>query len=183
MSERSKIYAGVGTRDAPRWAIEWAEGAAQELYHRGYVLRSGAARGMDQAFERGHDFARAQANGPMRKEIWLPEKGFEGSDSELYNIHRDAYHIAKRIHPNWKACDEFSRNAHARNCHQVLGADLNTPVDFVLCYTQGGEEIGGTRTAIVLAAELGIPVFNFGKPNTQVDDLISFLEQETNENA
>lgn len=49
---------------------------------------------------------------------------------------------------------------HARNCHQVLGANLDSPVDFVLCWTPGGATTGGTATAIKLARKHNIPVIN-----------------------
>lgn len=173
----TKFYTGVGTRYPPHFAVYLAGVVAVEMYNRGLVLRSGAARGMDRAFEDGHDEAWFKSGGDPLKEIWLPEKGFEKSTSPLYNIHPDAYHIARRIHPNWKACDTFSRNAHARNIHQVLGKDLKTPSVALLCYTDGGEDVGGTRTAIVFAKELGIPVFNFGNKDQDVSTLIDFIDR------
>lgn len=56
----------------------------------------------------------------------------------------------------------------ARNGHQVLGATLDQPVSFVLCWTPDGAEseaqrtrdTGGTGQAIALASRHGIPVFN-----------------------
>jgi hypothetical protein len=50
--------------------------------------------------------------------------------------------------------------------HQILGDDLKTPVDFVLCWTPDGAETstsystGGTGQAIRLAIANSIPVFN-----------------------
>lgn len=132
---------------------------------------------MDKAFELGHDMEWVMHHGEPKKEIWLPEKGFNKSTSPLYQIHPDAFRIAKRIHPNWKACDNFSRSAHARNCHQILGGDLKTPVRAVICYTEGAELVGGTRTALVLAGEFGIPIFNFGDTSKTNQDLINFIDQ------
>lgn len=173
-----KYYTGVGTRDCPPWAKLIAALVAVEMYDRGFILRSGHARGMDISFEKGHDF-HAQG-GEVRKRIYLPREGFEGGVSDEYTtsyIHPHAYVIAKRIHPNWKACDEFSRNAHARNCHQVLGDDLNTPSTVLFCYTHEGLAEGGTRTAIILAQEVGIPVFNFGTPGQDITSLVDFVEK------
>lgn len=57
---------------------------------------------------------------------------------------------------------------YAREANQNLGADLQNPVDFVLCYTRDGceshetrsEKMGGTGYAIELASRRGIPVIN-----------------------
>lgn len=172
-----RSYAGIGSRKRPQYARWLAINAAKELYHRGFQLRSGHATGMDQDFEEGHDDAVAESNGDPNKEIWLPEPGFEGSDSPLFNISPEAYLIAKRIHPNWKACNKFARNAHARNAHQILGSDLNSPVNAVLCYTDNAEFVGGTRTALILATEFNIPIFNFGDTSKSTDDLINFIDR------
>ena len=48
----------------------------------------------------------------------------------------------------------------ARNCHQVLGQDLKTPVDFIVCWTKDGGESGGTGQALRIARDLNIPVYN-----------------------
>jgi hypothetical protein len=117
--------------------------AAIYLAHQGYTLRSGGALGADTAFERGADHARGA------KEIY-----------RTVHATPKAMALAKSIHPNWSACSQYARQLHARNCFQVLGQDLNDPVQFVLCWTPNGEPVGGTRTAIVLAQRNGIPVLN-----------------------
>jgi hypothetical protein len=48
----------------------------------------------------------------------------------------------------------------ARNCHQVLGQDLKTPVDFIVCWTKNGNINGGTGQALRIAKKLNIPVYN-----------------------
>jgi len=37
----------------------------------------------------------------------------------------------------------------------------------VVCWTEGGQEIGGTRTAIRLANHMGIMVKNLGLPSVE----------------
>ena len=46
---------------------------------------------------------------------------------------------------------------HARNTHEVLGKDCNTPSKFVLCWTEG---IAGTQQVVRVAEGYGIPVCN-----------------------
>lgn len=156
------IYAGVGSRDAPPFACQLAIKVGMRLRREGVLLRSGHAEGMDESFEKGHDIATHELNSVPLKEIYLPEAGFRGSDSQLIGASIDATLTAKRIHPNWQACNRFARDAHSRNIHQLLGEKLDSPADFVVCWTQDGAPVGGTRTVIVLAEECGIPVFNMG---------------------
>lgn len=86
----------------------------------------------------------------------------------------EAKTIAESIHPAWHNCSEYARGCHARNVYQVLGKDLKTYVSFVVCWTPEGKEVGGTRTAIVLAKRLGIPVYNLALCN--ISSVREFVE-------
>jgi len=75
--------------------------------------------------------------------------------------------MASFIHPNWGAVvhsrlANFTVAAHARDCTQVLGRNLDDPVEFLVCWAplEGDSIKGGTRTAYELARHLGIPTFN-----------------------
>lgn len=70
--------------------------------------------------------------------------------------------LAASVHPAWHKCGEWARRMHSRNCHQILGYDLQTPVDAVVCWTPNGNVVGGTSTALKLAAKHNIPIFNLG---------------------
>jgi hypothetical protein len=70
--------------------------------------------------------------------------------------------IASEVHPAWDKCNDWARGMHSRNCHQILGYDLQSPVDAVICWTPNGAVVGGTRTALMIAMREGIPVFNLG---------------------
>lgn len=96
------------------------------------------------------------------KEIFLPWPGFNDSKVPFVEIPPEAFDIAEKIVPWWSNCSEGARKLHARNVMQVLGARLDDPVEMVVCWTEGGKEKGGTRTAIVLAQKHKIPVYNFG---------------------
>jgi len=160
MSQR--YYAGVGSRETPANILQRIRELAHRLAARGYVLRSGAAEGADTAFEEGCDAGRGA------KEIWLPWRGFNGhADTKLYPTEAHAQ-VAATVHPAWERLSRGPAALHARNIGQVLGADVATPVSFVLCWTRDGcvseatrtRDTGGTATAIVLADRWGIPVFN-----------------------
>lgn len=84
---------------------------------------------------------------------------------------RQALAMAAEFHPNWGNLGRGPRQLHARNCHQVLGYGLDSPADFVLCWTPDGsldgrdwEETGGTGQALRVAAAHSIEVFNLARP-------------------
>jgi len=152
-------YAGIGSRRTPpdylALMTEWARAWAAE----GVTLRSGHAPGADQAFERG-----AGENA----EIFLPWAGFESdvpivARRVVYVPSVDAYRIAERMHPYWRFLKPSVQALHARNVHQVLGADCDSPALCVLCWTPRGSGRGGTGQAIRTARAYGVPVFDLGK--------------------
>ena len=120
-------------------------------------MRSGGAGGADQSFERGVD----KANG--KKEIFLPWRNFEGSDSKLIVSDERAFEIAKRFHPYWHNLKQGAQKLQSRNSHQVLGWDLNTPSKFVICWTEKGKGKGGTGQSLRIATEYKIPIFDAGR--------------------
>ncbi len=159
-------YAGIGSRKTPKTLKLTISTIASYLsIEFNAVLVSGGASGADSFFEEGCD----QVNG--QKEIWLPELGFNGHSEGLLPSD-DAYLMAPRFVPHWKKCKPFAKNAHARNCHQILGADLMTPVSFVVCWTPQGELVGGTATALRIAIEHDVPILNLGKKVSWSDDEI-----------
>ena len=86
--------------------------------------------------------------------------------------------IASEVHPAWDRCNEWARGMHSRNCHQILGYDLQSPVDAVICWTPNGNMVGGTATALKLSMKYDIPVFNLGVPDKEsvLNDIKNFLE-------
>ncbi len=149
-----KFYSGVGSRETPPEILEAMIDIATKLAYKDYCLRSGGADGADSAFEKGCDFAEG------KKEIYLPWRGFNNNQSILYNTNTQAYDLAASIHPSWMFLSHGAKKLHARNICQVLGKDLNAPSEFIICWTKNGNKVGGTRTAIILAEQNKIPVYN-----------------------
>jgi len=159
----SRCYAGVGSRSMPRSALVLLGKIGATLAGYGLILRSGAAPGGDTAFERGCDRARG------RKEIYLPWARFSGSNSALFPPSEQAEIVASLCHPNWGACNRAAQKLHARNCQQICGQDMESPVDFVVYWApeKGGRVEGGTATAVFLAREMSIPTFNLWQEETR----------------
>lgn len=151
-----RYYAGIGSRDTPEDVLDVFEWFSKSIVGLGYVLRSGAAKGADSSFEKGCDSV-----GGL-KEIYLPWRGFEKSESELYGVSAAALKFAKENMDYFDKLGYGARKLIARNGYQVMGRNLRTPVDFIVCYTKEGRDLGGTAQAIRIARKLDIPVFNAG---------------------
>lgn len=151
---RTGFYTGVGSRKTPESVLGLFTQWVKDLNGLGYTLRSGGAAGADSVFEMGVL--------DKRKEIYLPWRGFNGNTSVLFTVSNDAMAIARNLHPAWQSLSEGTRKLMARNVYQVLGSDLKTPSEFLICYTPNGNEVGGTALAIRLARCNDIPVFNAG---------------------
>ena len=150
-------YAGIGSRETPTEILKLFENLGKFLVKKEFILRSGHAPGADISFENGVD----KVNG--KKEIYLPWRNFEGSDSNLIVNDVKAYEIAEKYHPYWHNLKQGAKKLQARNSHQVLGWDLNTPSEFVICWTEKGKGKGGTGQAIRIATAYNIPVFDAGR--------------------
>lgn len=153
-----KIYTGIGSRETPSATLEHMIRIAVTLAQRGFTLRSGGADGADDAFEQGAQLARA----PM--EIYLPWAGFNGRTKSPRYPGPEAFDMAAKFHPAWQHCKEGAMKLHARNCYQVLGADLRTPTQFVICWTPRGSGEGGTGQALRIAKAYNIPIFDLAIP-------------------
>lgn len=149
----NKIYTGIGSRETPQIALSCFTTLAMMLAQEGYTLRSGGAEGADSAFEKG-----AGDN----KEIYLPWKNFSNNPSNNFVVSEEALEMAAKYHLYWDRCSPGARKLHGRNCYQVLGLDLKSPTDFIVCYTKDGKGGGGTGQALRIAKDLGIKIFDAG---------------------
>lgn len=148
-----RYYAGIGSRETPRDVLQNMSRVAFKLSKLSFCLRSGGAGGADDAFEKG----------AIHKQIFLPWDGFNGrkEDGSSYIVPPYNEEYIHKFHPAPSKLSEAGRKFMSRNTYQVLGPDLNDPVEFVLCWTKDGKASGGTGQAIRIAESRNIPVFNF----------------------
>lgn len=150
------IYTGIGSRETPFDFI-------QEIYKVSYILRdctlrSGAAKGADEAFELN----------ATKKEIFIPWNKFNkyvhnGDDVfalEFMDNKDEAERISKEYHPNWNRLSKGGISLMTRNVYQILGKDLKSPSDFLVCYTKDGKISGGTGQAMRIAKDYNVPIHN-----------------------
>jgi hypothetical protein len=172
-------YTGIGSRkDVPSNVMEAIGKLAYIFAKKGFILRSGTAEGCDAKFEEFCD----KASG--KKEIYLPWKGFNQSQSDLYTICHLAEEIAFKYHPNFYALSDGAQKLMSRNSYQVLGKDLKTPSTFVVCYCpidSNGNPTGGTSQALRIAKDKKIPTFNLGVEGDliKLKEWVAQLEEKT----
>jgi len=178
--QKTMRYAGIGRRETPANVLAEMSNVATYLQGLGYTLYSGGAKGADTAFSNG-------VTDRTAKVIFTASNALSDEKAKT---------IAREVHPNPSALSDATINLMARNTYQVMGADLDSPVDFVLAWTPNGEtkasdrvyhgkgdpkNTGGTGQAIAIASIKGIPVINLANPNwkAQLKEAIDVKTQTT----
>lgn len=172
-------YTGVGSREVSDEEFDLMEAVAKWLAGQGYVLRSGKALGSDSAFESGVNLA----GDLSMKEIYTPWDKFNGNDLEGETIPLGkpstvdfgiSLKLVREIHPAADRLSPGGLKLHQRNCHQVLGRSLESPIPSRFLLACGKEDKdgnvqGGTRTAWMLAKKYGVPCLNIrGKTKKEI---------------
>lgn len=159
-----KYYAGIGSRSTPDDILSTILSLSLKLAHEEYTLRSGGAPGADEIF----------AAGTCNQEI------FVSKDATVESIE-----YVKGCLPNnrsnFDAWKPYTKGLLGRNMMQVLGKDLTTPVEFVVCYAPSlvyeDDSPGGTGYAIRCAIKNSIPVYNMFDEKV-LNKIEAYLEQE-----
>jgi hypothetical protein len=135
-------YAGIGSRETPTDVLKVMTIFARYAYTSKRLLVTGGAKGADSAFMAG-------VTDPNGMKVYRAEDATKG-----------AIALASKYHPNWAACSEYVKKLHGRNMMILLGHDLSTPVNYVVCWTPNGAIVGGTGQALRAANEHNISVYN-----------------------
>lgn len=163
MIEPSFTYAGIGARKTPNEFLSYMKEASMYLaVAKNYTLHSGGADGADTVFASGVN------NNHYKLKI------YRASDA-TYASPR-AIGVAMLHHPKWFGLSPYVKDLMVRNVMILLGPELDSPVDFILCWTQNGEKIGGTGHSLRIAAAYEIPVWNFGlQTKEEISDFLVSL--------
>ena len=170
----NKIYTGVGSRDTPPAILAFMRTIASQLAADGWTLRSGGADGADKAFEDGWwDWVQSRdvCSNTRQAELYIPWDGYNDHWSTSHNgcnfldndANRDeAEAIASSTHHAWDMCSPGARRLHTRNVYQVLGNDLDSPSDMLICWAKplGRGVQGGTATSYAIAIKNKVRCFN-----------------------
>tara|TARA_S200002703_G_scaffold144338_1_gene137945 strand:+ start:510 stop:1034 length:525 start_codon:yes stop_codon:yes gene_type:complete len=157
------IITGVGSRQTPEHICQLFRELGVEAREREWWIRSGHAEGADYAFEEG---AKDHCI------VYLPWDGFN-RDKPVLGIGRsqplrdEVLKIVYKHEAYAKGLSDGVKRIKSRNVYQVLGEDLKSPSDLVVCWTPYGEVEGGTGLAIKIAKAHNIPVINVGDEETE----------------
>ena len=124
---------------------------AGRLAERGWMLRSGGAKGADAAF---------QGSAPADLQtIYLPWKEYNNISGGIVltpNEQVKAQALVRRHHGAWERCGRGARALHGRNAAIINRRRLDEPVQAVICWTPDGAAVGGTATGMAMARATGI---------------------------
>lgn len=190
----AKYIAGIGARDTPAAALTKMREVSKIMAAKGHILRSGGAIGADDECEKGWD----EAGG--KKQIFLSWKGMndrqpDGKQVFCFNYGdgtpeteiAKSYYRRSGAKPNgdeaaWARLGRGGKAHMSRNTNQVLGPNIgkSPQTNAILCWTKGGQIVGGTGQALRIAEDKGIPVINLGDPKLKglsAEQIASFSEQ------
>ena len=160
-----KCYAGIGARKTPQSILQVMADTAYILAQDGYTCHTGAALGPDQAFGNAAHYLATPLHlflpWASYEEAWVNTK--RGGLTEVTVINGTdtaAMQSVFNFHPAADKLKQAVIKLHARNYLIING------VEFVVCYTPGGNGQGGTGQGIRIAKSMHIPVYDLGNTNT-----------------
>jgi len=158
VSGKHITYCGIGSRSTPPYMLTYMRRIAKRLEHQWFVLYTGGAEGADTAFMAGTQYYKVFMPAHIHQQRTSNRQDL--IDCTILPNWNEALQTVYKYHPNPYSLNDFGKKLMARNAYCVLGLDLNSPVDFILCWTPDGKEVGGTSQALRIAKDYDIPVFN-----------------------
>ena len=167
------VIAGIGSRKTPQNVLEIFESFARTAStgRNGYGawFRSGHADGADYAFEKG---AREKCVVYLPWDSFNHEQPLLGRATALNHIDEAAFKFVLEHEPHAASCSNGVKLLKCRNVFQILGRDMCSNSDLVVCWTPNGEVVGGTGLALKIAKEHNIPIINLGAFTHPAEDLL-----------
>lgn len=159
-----KPYIMTSGRDVPKHIVEQMVELSRSIKESGYVLRIGGLEGGDNVL------------GELDKdaELYLPWKNFSDKVSKLYFSTEECLALASKFNAKFNEINNSMRSFLGMYTRMVLGKDLKSRVNFIICWTPDGAEDSSSITtktgliaqAIGIASAMKIPVFNLNNADT-----------------
>lgn len=160
--------AGIGSRKTPKEICAAMFEVGTWCNINNITVRSGHADGADWAFESG-----AQE----RCIAYIPWEGFNyklvsKAAVVVPDFTKGLMELAELYHPAWGRLSYGAKKLIARNVSQVLGDDVKSPVDAIVCWTKDAKVVGGTGQALRIAKFYQIPIINMAKEEYNTGDKV-----------
>ena len=183
LSRGSRQYLAISNEGVPDSVLERVRVISKKLKEMGYTHRDLASPSRDKM----NGVATLGAEDKVA--IYTAWAGYgkdDINDRSKIVVHapsEKAYRIATKYNTSFNKLKPAIRAFIARDMAALLGEDSNTPIDFLLCWTENGEEkkkelttnTGKLRNMIYLCNEFNIPVFNLGKSDA-IDRFKQYLK-------
>lgn len=174
----TRRYACIGSRETPEDIMKLTVRFANILAELGYAVYSGGCpEGMDAAGYRGA-YSHPTSD-KSKNRIYISWEGMSGfrhnppfgifCPQNHFDNYQTAHDMGLSARGTWAGLKRGGIAHHSRNPYQPLGDDLNSPVDFVLTWAKYAKKgapyvTGGTATAVAIAIEHNIPIYNLIDP-------------------
>jgi hypothetical protein len=173
-----RYYTGVGSRNVPPSIARLQKRIGTILAKKGFTLLTGGAIGSDYNFLNG-----ASAIDPELTQVWRPlspdgklivgKLPFGKPHIPVYYIEEDdfqksrRYLVDKGILPYFDKMEMYAQGLHARNYFQIFSTFEVVPSEFVVYYAREFKGVvdGGTRTAVGVGRNEGVPTYNLFIPS------------------
>ena len=139
------------------------------------VLRTSGSKGI------GSDAIKGCDDNQGQYDAFVPWDGYNKIPI-CYELTKEAFDIAEAFNGKYSTMSQTNRKILAAMSYQVLGDDLISPSDFVICYSNRGKGKGGNVGHLIkIAKAYGVPIFDIGKYQNRNDALVNlyfFLKNE-----
>lgn len=188
-----KIYAGIGSRpvDVVPWGLNQHEMAlcrmaGEYLARDGWILRTGGAKGADQAFAEGAIRGGGQVllllPWASYEFEWIASMKAQGADIHCYVVQEDdvaAWQSVELYHKNSNGLSSGVRVLMARNWLILMGRQGKSKVDFCAAFPKVNQygNLGGTSFGLTICAKKGILVRNFAHSDV-AKEVIKYIQDK-----
>lgn len=160
-----KPYTVTANKEIPEHISAKIKEYVKLLEKKNYVLRSGGMNGLEDEVEKVVSL----------KEVHLPWKGFAEKDSKFTYTSPTVKILAAKYMPGFEGLKTAVQGFLCKNVRMLMGTESKAPSLFMIVWTEDGCEstreksprTGPAGHPIAIASDLGIPIFNFGKPDAE----------------
>lgn len=157
-------YTVILDKAVPENILAKVEEIVKVLSGHGFTLRYGGTEEFESRFEKVAE----------RKELILPWRDFNEKQSKFTFNNDRSLAVAKMFHPTFDTMKKGVQAFLARNARLILGHEMKSPTNFLICWTDDGCESLREKTSatgfvghpIAIASAAHVPIYNLNRENS-----------------